>query len=67
MGSYNSYPDIRLGSENGNNIAIETTATAFSIFSAVNDMVIRSLNRLILQKGGGDSGLMIDSSNSTLG
>jgi hypothetical protein len=64
MGSNNSYPDIRLGSENGNNIAIATTAAAFSNSSTVNDMVIRSLNRLILQKGGGDYGLMIDSSNS---
>jgi hypothetical protein len=64
MGANNSYPDIRLGSENGNNIAIATTAAAFSNSSTVNDMVIRSLNRLILQKGGGDYGLMIDSSNS---
>jgi hypothetical protein len=64
MGSNNSYPDIRLGSENGNNIGIATTAAAFSNSSAVNDMVIRSINRLILQKGSGDYGLMIDSSNS---
>jgi hypothetical protein len=64
MGSNNSYPDIRLGSTNGNNIGIATTAAAFSNSSAVNDMVIRSLNRLILQSGGGGHALLIDSSNN---
>ena len=63
-GSNNSYPDIRLGSENGNNIAIATTAGAFSTSSAVNDMVIRSLNRLILQSGGAGHAILIDSSNN---
>ena len=64
MGTNNSYPDLRLGSTNGNNIGIATTATSFSNSSAVNDMVIRSLNRLILQSGGAGHAILIDSSNN---
>jgi hypothetical protein len=51
MGIDNLYPDIRLGSTNGNNLAIATIAGSFSTSSAVNEMVLRSLNRLILQSG----------------
>jgi hypothetical protein len=64
MGTNNSYPDIRLGSTNGNNLAIATTAGAFSSSSAVNDMVLRSINRLILQSGSGGYGVLIDTSNN---
>jgi hypothetical protein len=46
MGINNLYPDIRLGSTDGNNLAIATTAGSFSTSSAVNDMVLRSLNHL---------------------
>ncbi len=60
----NSYPDIRLGSTNGNNLAIATTAGAFSSSSAVNDMVIRSINRLILQSGSGGYGILIDTNSN---
>jgi hypothetical protein len=60
----NLYPDIRLGSTNGNNLAIATAAGAFSSSSAVNDMVLRSLNRLILQSGGGSYGILIDTNNN---
>jgi hypothetical protein len=63
VGNNNSYPDLQLGSTNGNNLGIATTAGAFSTSSAVNDMVIRSLNRLILQSGGGGYGILIDTSN----
>jgi len=63
MGTNNSYPDLRLGSANGNNIGIATTATAFSNSSAINDMVIRSINKLILQSGGGEAGIIIDTNN----
>jgi hypothetical protein len=45
IGLNNSYPDLRFGSANGNNIGIATTATAFSNSSGVNDMVIRSINK----------------------
>ncbi len=48
LGNTNVYPDIQLGSTNGNNLGIATAAGAFSTSSAVNDMVIRSINRLIL-------------------
>jgi hypothetical protein len=65
MGTNNSYPDIRLGSTNGSSLGIATTAGAFSSSSAVNDMVIRSINRLILQSGGGVVGLLIDYNDYT--
>jgi hypothetical protein len=57
------YPDIRLVSANGNNLAIATAAGSFSSSSAVNDMVIRSLNRLILQSGGGSAAILITTNN----
>jgi hypothetical protein len=63
MGTNNSYPDIRLGSANGNNLGIATTAGAFSSSSAVNDMVVRSLNRLILQSGGSAYAILVDTNN----
>jgi hypothetical protein len=59
-----SYPDIRVGSTNSNNLAIATTAGAFSSSSAVNDIVLRSINRLILQSGGGGYGILIDTNNN---
>jgi hypothetical protein len=65
IGLNNSYPDLRFGSANGNNIGIATTAAAFSSSSGVNDMVIRSINKLILQSGGGVAGLIIDTNNYT--
>jgi hypothetical protein len=63
MGTSNSYPDIRLGSANGYNLGIATTAGSFSSSSAVNDMVIRSINRLILQSGGSAYAILIDTNN----
>jgi hypothetical protein len=65
MGTNNSYPDIRLGSANGNNLGIATTARAFSSSSAVNNMVIRSINSLILQSGRGVAGFLIDTNTYT--
>ena len=65
MGTDNLYPDIRLGSANGNNIAIATPG-GFSTSAQVGDMVIRSLNRLILQSGGGGAAFVIDTSNNIL-
>ncbi len=49
MGTDNAYPDIRLRSANGNNLAIATAAGGFSTSALAGDMVLRSLNRLILQ------------------
>jgi hypothetical protein len=53
MGQNDNHPDIGLGSTHGKNIGIATTAASFSTSSNVNDMVVWSLNRLILQAGGG--------------
>ena len=63
VGNNNSYPDIKLGSTNGNNISIATAAGSFSTSALVNDMVIRSINRLLLQSGTGGYGVMIDTNN----
>ena len=68
VGNNNSYPDFQLGSANGYNIAIATTAGAFSSSAQAGDMVIRSIEtkRLILQSnGGGGAGIIIDSANNT--
>jgi hypothetical protein len=66
QGTNNSYPDISLGPANSNNLAIATTWTAGSFLtsSAVNDMVLRPINRLILQSGGGGYGILIDTNNN---
>jgi hypothetical protein len=63
MGTDNNYPEIRLGSTTGNNIAIATAAGSFPTSAAVNDMVIRSINRLILQSGGGNAAFLITRDN----
>ena len=55
VGNDNSFPDLQLGSTNGNNLGVATTAGSFSGASAINDLVLRSLNKLILQSGGGNT------------
>jgi hypothetical protein len=57
--------DIKLTPTNGNNIAIPSTAGFFSTSAIANDLVIRSLQSLILQNGGGDYGLKIGTNNFT--
>ncbi len=64
MSQNDSYPDLRLGSVNGNNLGIATGAGGFSTSAAAGDMVLRSLNRLILQSGGAGHAILIDSSNN---
>lgn len=64
VGNNNSYPDIRIGPANGNNIAIATTGGSYSSSSAANDMVIRSINKMILQSGGGAAAIIINTNNN---
>ncbi len=64
MGNDNSYPDLQLDSANGNNLGIAATAGAFSTSSAVNDMVLRSINPLILQSGSGGAAFIVDTANN---
>ena len=66
VGNNNSYPDLQLGSTNGNNLGIATGAGGFSQSALAGDMVIRSLNRLILQSGGGGAAFVIDTANNIL-
>jgi hypothetical protein len=63
LGTANSYPDLRLGSANGNNLGIATGVGAFSTSAAAGDMVLRALNKLILQSGGSAGALIIDTNN----
>jgi len=64
MGTDNAAPEVRLGSVNGNNIGIATTAAIFSSSALVNDMVIRSKNRLLLQSGTGAAAIKIGTNNN---
>ena len=56
--------DIRLTPTNGNNIAIPSAANFFSTSAVANDMVIRSLQKLILQSGGGNGAVIINTNNN---
>jgi hypothetical protein len=53
----------KLGSTNGNNLGIATTANSFTNGANVNDMVLRSINRLLLVSGQTGYGIMIDANN----
>ena len=64
VGENNSFPDIRLGSTNGNNLGIATNAGGFSSSALAGDMVVRSINRLLLQSGGGSTALTINTANN---
>ena len=67
VGNSNSYPNVQLGSTNGHNLGVATIAGAFSTSANAGDLVLRSLNRLLLQSsGGGGYGILIDSSNNML-
>ena len=57
--------NIQLTSTNGNNIAIPSTAGFFSTAAVANDFVIRSIQSLLLQCGGGNYGLKIGTNNFT--
>ena len=56
--------NIQLTATNGNNIAIPDTANNFSTSAVANDMVIRSINNLILQSGAGNAAIYIKSNNN---
>ena len=63
VGNNNSFPNLQLGSTNGNNLAITTTAGSFSTGANAGDMVLRSINRLLLLSGITGYGIMIDANN----
>lgn len=56
--------NIQLTATNGNNIAIPSTNGFFSSSANSNDMVIRSINNLILQSGSGSSAIYIKTNNN---
>jgi hypothetical protein len=65
VGNNNSYPTIQLGSTNGYNLGVATTANSFSTSAATGDTILRTTGntRLLLQSGGGGYGIMIDANN----
>ena len=67
VGNNNSSPDLQLGSTTGNNLGIATIAGSFSGASAINDLVLRSINKLILQSGGGNTPAIVITSNNNVG
>lgn len=55
-------PNIQLGTTD-NNIAIPSGAGNFSASAAAGDMVIRSVGKMILQSGSGNSAIMVNTNN----
>lgn len=56
--------NLQLNSVNGNNVAIATGAGSFSTSAATGDMVIRSIQKLILQSGTGKAAMVIGANNN---
>jgi hypothetical protein len=54
---------LQLSSTNGNNIGVATTPNQFSTSAATGDMVIRSIQKLLLQSGSGNSAITIGTNN----
>ena len=63
VGNNNLYPNVQMGSTNGHNLGVATAASAFSSSANAGDLVLRSLNRLLLLSGGSGYGIMIDANN----
>jgi hypothetical protein len=65
VGNNNSYPYLQLGSSNGYNLGVASTANSFSTSAATGDTILRTTGntRLLLQSGGGGYGVMIDTNN----
>ena len=63
IGNNNNYPDLQIGNINGNNVAVATGAGSFSTSTSAGDMVIRSLNKLLLLSGGGVAPFCINTNN----
>ena len=57
-------PYIQFGATNGHNLGVATQNTAFSGSAAIGDMVLRSINNLILQSGTGGHAIKIDTTNN---
>ena len=57
-------PNIQMGNTNGHNLGIATGAGMFSSSALSGDMILRSINNLLLQSGTGASALTINSSNN---
>ena len=56
--------NLQLNSVNGNNVAIAPGASAFSTSAATGDMVIRSIQKLILQSGSAKAAMVIGTNNN---
>ena len=54
---------VQVRSTNGHKLGVATAAQSFSSSSNAGDMVLRSLNRLLLLSGITEYGIMIDANN----
>ena len=56
--------NLQLNSVNGNNVAVTPANNAFSTSALAGDMIIRSIQRLILQSGSGKAAMIIGTNNN---
>jgi hypothetical protein len=64
VGSDNNNPQIQMGSTNGHNLGIASSAGTFSTSASAGDLVLRSINKLHLQSGTGGASITINSANN---
>lgn len=55
--------NIQIGQQNGYNLAKQRTANQYSTAAAINDIVLRSDAKILLQAGGGASAMCINNNN----
>ncbi len=66
IGQNNNNPELRLGTTNGHNLGVSTSGASFSASAATGDMILRSINKLILQSGTGNGAIIIYTANNNL-
>jgi len=59
-----SPPNIQLGGTNGHNLAVSVSGQQYSTSANTGDMILRSINNLLLQSGPGACALKIDTGNN---
>ena len=57
-------PNIQMGAVNGHNIGVAVSAGNFSSSATSNDLILRSMNNLLLQSGTGASAITISTNNN---
>ena len=57
-------PNIQMGAVNGHNLGVAVSAGYFSLSATSNDLILRSMNNLLLQSGTGASAITISTANN---